>query len=65
MSRFQKVKKQKKTRIEPVGEPYREVCQSPWKKKLNVLKPNWLAKCFVIREKKNFHEGQKKNWNMT
>ena len=31
----------------------------------NVLKPNWLAKCSVIREKKNFHEELKKNGNMT
>ena len=36
------------TRIQPVGEPLK-------RKLTNVLKPNWLAKCFVIREK-NFNE---------
>ena len=34
------------------------------KKPTNVLKPNWLAKCFVIREKKNYNEELKKNGNM-
>ena len=44
-----------KTRIEPVGEPYREVCLSPLKRKLNNFqKPNWLAKCSCYQRKITF-----------
>ena len=51
------------TRSEPVGEPYREVCLSPWKRKLkNVIKPNWPAKCLVIREKLLSWKGTQWEW---
>ena len=46
------------TRIEPVGEPYREVCQSPWKEN----RIDWQN--VLLSEKNNFHEKIKKNGNM-
>ena len=52
------------SRIEPVGEPYREVCQSSWKGNWRMFynRINWRN--VLLSEKKN-HEEIKNNGNMT
>ena len=54
------------TRIEPVGEPYREVCLSPWKGnwRMSWNRIDWRN--VLLSEKNYFHENElKENGNMT
>ena len=54
------------TRIEPVGEPYREVCLSPWKGNWRISKTELSGEMFCYQRKNNFHEKElKENGNMT
>ena len=60
------IKKVKKTRIEPVGEPYREVCLSPWKGNWRISKNRIDWRNVLLSEKNYFHEKElKENGNMT
>ena len=52
-----------KTRIEPVGEPYREVCLSPWKGNWRISKNRIDWRNVLLSEKNYFHEKElKENW---
>ena len=54
------------TRIEPVGEPYREVCLSPWKGNWRISKNRIDWRNVLLSEKNYFHEKElKENGNMT
>ena len=54
------------TRIEPVGEPYREVCLSPWKGNWRISKNRFDWRNVLLSEKNYFHEKElKENGNMT
>ena len=56
----------KNTRIEPVGEPYREVCLSPWKGNWRISKNRIDWRNVLLSEKNYFHEKElKENGNMT
>ena len=56
----------KETRIEPVGEPYREVCLSPWKGNWRISKNRIDWRNVLLSEKNYFHEKElKENGNMT
>ena len=55
-----------RTRIEPVGEPYREVCLSPWKGNWRISKNRIDWRNVLLSEKNYFHEKElKENGNMT
>ena len=55
-----------KTRIEPVGEPYREVCLSPWKGNWRISENRIDWRNVLLSEKNYFHEKElKENGNMT
>ena len=54
------------TRIEPVGEPYMEVCLSPWKGNWRFSKNRIDWRNVLLSEKNYFHEKElKENGNMT
>ena len=54
------------TRIEPVGEPYREVCLRPEKETEECPKTELTGGMFSYKRKKHFHEKElKENGNMT
>ena len=58
--------KKERTRIEPVGEPYREVCLSPWKGNWRISKNRIDWRNVLLSEKNYFHEKElKENGNMT
>ena len=48
------------TRIEPVGEPYREVCLSPWKGNWRISKNRIDWRNVLLSEKNYFHEKELK-----
>ena len=49
------------TRIEPVGEPYREVCQTLEKGSDEIPETELNGEMFCYKRKKNFHEELKKD----
>ena len=52
-----------KTRIEPVGEPYREVCLSPWKGNWRISKNRIDWRNVLLSEKNYFHEKRMEIWH--
>ena len=61
-----KNKKRIRTRIEPVGEPYRDVCLSPWKGNWRISKNRIDWRNVLLSVKNYFHEKElKENGNMT
>ena len=54
--------KEKRTRIEPVGEPYREVCKAPEKETNKCPKTELTGEMFCYKKINTFMKKAKEEW---